>query len=84
MRNNKLWMLAAMIICGATVILTACKGSQSDMDEMEEYRKMIRAFYGENKTITDGNYDKSLAVKCINGTFVGKQTDGIIAFRGIP
>ena len=79
-------MLAAIIICGATIFLTACKGNsnKSDMSEMEEYRKMIRAFYGENKTIIDGNYDKSLAVKCINGTFVGKQTDGIIAFRGIP
>ena len=86
MRKNKVWMLAAIIICGATIFLTACKGNsnKSDMSEMEEYRKMIRAFYGENKTITDGNYDKSLAVKCINGTFVGKQTDGIIAFRGIP
>jgi len=84
MRKNKLWMLAAIIICGATIILTACKGSKSDMNEMEEYKKVIRAFYGENKTITDGNYDKSLAVKCINGTFVGKKTDGIIAFRGIP
>ena len=31
--------------------------------------------YGENKRITDGNYDKSLAVKCINGTYVGKKTD---------
>ena len=84
MRTNKLWMLAAIIVCGAAVILTACKSSKSDMSEMEKYRKMIRAFYGENKTITDGNYDKSLAVKCINGTFVGKKTDGIIAFKGIP
>ena len=33
----------------------------------------MRALYGENKKITDGNYDKSLAVKCINGTFVGKK-----------
>ena len=38
----------------------------------------------ENKRITDNNYDKSLAVKCINGTFVGKKTDNIIAYRGIP
>ena len=37
----------------------------------------------ENKRITDNNYDKSLAVKCINGTFVGKKTDNIIAYRGI-
>ncbi len=30
------------------------------------------------------NYDKSLAVKCINGTFVGKQTDELIIWKGIP
>lgn len=40
--------------------------------------------YGENKKITDGNYDKSLAVKCINGTFVGKRSGGIVAYKGIP
>ena len=44
----------------------------------------VRARYGENKPITDGSYDKSLAVKCINGTFVGKKHDGIIAYKGIP
>ena len=31
-----------------------------------------------------GNYDKSLAVKCINGTFIGQKTDNIISFKGIP
>lgn len=38
----------------------------------------------ENKKITDGNYDSQLAVKCINGTFVGKKTDNVIAYKGIP
>ena len=37
-----------------------------------------------NQKIVDGNYDKSLAVKCINGTFVGKKADGVISFKGIP
>ena len=40
--------------------------------------------YRANQKITDGNYDKSLAVRCINGTFVGKKTDGVIAWQGIP
>ena len=38
----------------------------------------------ENKKITDGKYDKSLAVKCNNGTFVGKETDELIIWKGIP
>ncbi len=41
----------------------------------------MRALYGENRKITDGRFDKSLAVKCINGTFVGKKTEGIIAYE---
>jgi len=51
------------------------------MSEIEE--KLIPQ-YGENQQITDGNYDKSLAVKCINGTFVGKKAENIISYKGIP
>ena len=38
----------------------------------------------ERIKITDGNYDKSLAVKCLNGTFVGKKSGDVIAYKGIP
>ncbi len=51
---------------------------------MIDVKALLRAQYGENHKITDGSYDKSLAVKCINGTFVGKKSDGIISYRGIP
>ena len=68
--------------------MTACKGvKQSEKeasDEAAEHKKTVRSWYGENKTITDDSYDKSLAVKCVNGTFVGKQVDSTIVFRGIP
>ena len=48
-------------------------------------RERIMAQYGENKPITDGNYDAALAVKCVNGTSVGKKTDdNVIAYKGIP
>ena len=43
---------------------------------MKKKQEAIRALYGENKEITDGSYDESLAVKCINGTFVGKKSEG--------
>ena len=88
MKKSKLWMFAAILTCVAGVILTACKvGKQSESkesDETAEQKKIVRSWYGENKTITDGDYDKSLAVKCINGTFVGKKADNTIVFRGIP
>ena len=51
---------------------------------MSETNERLMDFYGENHRITDGHYDTSLAVKCINGTFVGKQTKNIIAYKGIP
>ena len=53
--------------------------------ELQEISELPREMCGgENKPITDGNYDKSLAVKCINGTFVGRKTENIISYKGIP
>ena len=49
---------------------------------LEEATKKMYALYGENKKITDDNYDRSLAVKCVNGTFVGKKTGNVIAYNG--
>ena len=58
--------------------------SQSVVDQSSDLRDSILALYGENKKIEDGAFDETCAVKCINGTFVGKRTDGILAFKGIP
>ena len=62
----------------------AVEEQSMNFQEVNEARELIRAQYGENKKITNGNYDKSLAVKCVNGTFVGKKKENIIAYRGIP
>ena len=51
---------------------------------MIELKEKARTQYGENKKITDDNYDKSLAVKCVNGTFIGKKAENTIVYRGIP
>lgn len=51
----------------------------------DDVRELLWSMYGgENKKITDGNFDKALAVMCKNGTFVGKKTENIIMYRGIP
>ena len=88
MKKNKVWMLATILICCAGIILVACKGGKQSADEASdeaaEYKKIVRSWYGVNKTITDDSYDKSLAVKCVNGTFVGKLADSTMVFRGIP
>ena len=51
---------------------------------LAEGKELMGARYGENKKITDGHYDKSLAVKCVNGTFVGTETENILSYKGIP
>ena len=58
--------------------------SEEKLKALNEAKEKVRARYGENKRITDGNYDKALAVKCVNGTFVGRRTENIIAYKGIP
>ena len=39
--------------------------------------------YKENKEIKD-DYDRSLSVKCYNGTFVGLKNGNVISYKGIP
>ena len=49
----------------------------------EAMKAYMQSIYGENQRIT-GSYDKSLAVKCVNGTFVGERNGEILSFKGIP
>ena len=73
-QKNLLWMMAAILICG-TSVLTSCTAKKTANSD-----NAVK----ENKEITDGNYDKTLAVKCINGTFVGQKMDNVITYKGIP
>jgi para-nitrobenzyl esterase len=55
------------------------------MTETMEVKELLRSMYGgENKRIADEDFDKSLAVRCKNGTFVGRRTENIIIYRDIP
>ena len=58
------------------------------MNEHTEPRRSVketlRSQYGENQPVTDA-YDPSLAVTCVNGTFVGKAAENDVdVFLGIP
>ncbi|MBQ7155940.1 MAG: carboxylesterase family protein [Synergistaceae bacterium] len=57
---------------------------QGGNDALAKAKAELRAQYGENKPIIDDKYDESLAAKCINGTFVGRKSEGVITFKGIP
>lgn len=61
-------LLSTVLLVG---LLIGCSSASDTSSKMDELKKEMRAQYGENKRITDGNYDKSLAVRCVNGTFVG-------------
>ena len=55
-----LTILGVMVFC-----LTLCGSRSTGAAEktMDDFKQELRAKYGENKKITDGNYDKTLAVK---------------------
>ncbi|MBE6266290.1 MAG: carboxylesterase family protein [Prevotella ruminicola] len=87
MKRMMQWMMAAILVCCTSVFASCVDTSDNPVtenDPLAEVKAELNAQYGENKKITDGNYDKSLAVKCINGTFVGRKTDNVIAYKGIP
>lgn len=87
MKTKRFCMLAAVLISGTMAVMAASTDNNTANNkgnDMEQYKKIVRSWYGENNKIEGDNYDKSLAVKCINGTFVGKKTDNTIVFRGIP
>ena len=74
--------MSDMMEIGKEMLASAMTGEKKK--QLDEARVKARANYGENKRITDGIYDKALAVKCINGTFVGRKTENIIAYKGVP
>ncbi|MBQ7528925.1 carboxylesterase/lipase family protein [bacterium] len=78
-KSSSLLLAALMTFSFATCY------SVAEADKLPSERKEeIMVQHIENKRITDNNYDKSLAVKCVNGTFVGKKAEGVIAYKGIP
>ena len=78
-------IFAAILMSGMATVLTSCTDREDNpVQKPQTVEEKMKSLYGENKEITDGDFDQSLAVKCINGTFVGKKTDNIIAFKGIP
>lgn len=82
--NKLLRVLFASFFALSISVGIVCRPAEASDKATDAAREALRAQYGENKRITDGNYDKALAVRCVNGTFVGKKKDGIIAYKGIP
>ncbi|MBQ9067063.1 MAG: carboxylesterase/lipase family protein [Clostridia bacterium] len=43
----------------------------------------VRSLYGENQRVS-GEYDPALAADCNNGTFLGKEKNAVVSYKGIP
>ncbi len=71
--NIKRIMITAIFIFA--LVMTGCSGSGEEAYTPPEYK--------DNQVITAA-YDTALAADCSNGTFVGLEDDGVIAYKGIP
>ena len=67
-----------------TVIIASETGGVEALESSEAVKSEAGTLYRQNQPITDQNFDKSVAVKCINGTFVGRKNGNVIDYRGIP
>jgi para-nitrobenzyl esterase len=46
--------------------------------------KAVYTFDFNTNKIIEGEYNETLAIKCLNGVFVGQENESIISFKGIP
>ena len=51
---------------------------------IENERIRMNNLYGVNQDITGTGYDRNLGTVCDNGTFVGKEENGVLSCKGIP
>ena len=73
------WLGATAAVVAGVIFM---QGHQSDK-LLAKRRSQMTAMYGENQRI-EGDYDRALAVTCHNGTFVGRQKNGVRSYKGIP
>ena len=84
----------SLCVCAAAAMITGC-GAKKNAEQATLSIEEVTALNndksthpelnrGTNKEITSEDYDKEMAVKCANGTFVGKKYDDYRAWRGIP
>ena len=74
------WLLALVVVVLGVILVEGHKSER----ETGLLRAQMSALYGENQPLEAGQYDPELAVTCHNGTFVGRETDGVRAYKGIP
>ena len=83
-KHLRLWFLGWLLMLAAVILGVVFVDGYRSKEEKELLRTEMAAMYGENHQIDGRDYDTDLAVKCSNGTFVGREADGVRAYKGIP
>lgn len=81
--NMKTAKEASSVVTDGTNILNRVAVKVVEKSPEEWAKEFAFDEYAPNNEIA-GDYDKSLSAKCENGIFVGKKTDGVIEWKGIP
>ena len=79
-----MWILAGLLVLTAVGFLVLQMQKKKAEEEMALSREEIMSGYGENRRIDSAAYDRTLAVTCQNGTFVGQEKEQVRSYRGIP
>jgi len=67
----------------ALAMLAACNSNSKPRIDTSDLQLQMQALYGVNRQL-DTPPDTSLAAEAANGTFVGRLSDGVLCFKGIP
>ena len=78
-----IWVLVLVLCMVGTTLFFYLRHDRRTDRVLEAERVQMQALRGENREIT-GDYDPALAVNCDNGTFVGREQNGVLACKGIP
>ena len=73
----------AILITAISIIVLTASFTKSEA-EFARLREEMMDTYGENQVISNNSFDRTLAVTCENGIFVGKEQDQVRAYKGIP
>ncbi len=77
MRIKKIILFPALLIL--VMVLSGCGTGVNE----KAIKKEIASLYGENRMI-EGDYDPLLAASCNNGTFVGREMNDVVSYKGVP
>ena len=77
------WLAAGLFVMAMGILIPRVLEGRME-NKMRKERLEMTQRYGENRSLEGKDYDRSLAAECANGVFVGKESSGVRAYKGIP